>query len=160
MIKIKNNFLTTEEYNKLNEVFLSQTFPWNFINGKTHPSITGLEEFQFIHLFYDCGIVSNYFNLIQPFIDKLKPKSLYKVKANLNVYNSVLKEYDSHVDILNFKGTTGVYYLNTNDGYTRIGKKKIMSESNKIVLFNATQKHAGTNCTNSNYRIVLNFNYV
>ena len=160
MIKIKKNFLNKEEYTLLNNAFLHKDFPWNFINSKTHADITGLGEFQFVHLFYDCGITSGYFNMIQPFIDKLKPKSLYKVKANLNVYNSVLKEYDAHIDILNFKGTTGIYYLNTNDGYTKVGSKKIMSEANTIVLFNAAQKHQGTNCTDCNYRIVLNFNYV
>ena len=135
-------------------------FPWNFSNFKTSIDKVELNEFQFTHLFYDSQITSPYFNMMQPFIDKIKPKQLYKIKANLNVYNNILKEYDQHVDIKNLNGTTAIFYLNTNNGYTKVGNKKIMSEANKIVFFNSDTKHQGTNCTNSNYRIVVNINYV
>ena len=143
----------------LNNNFMHWKFPWNFSNFKTALDKTGLNEFQFTHLFYDSGILSPYFKMLQPLLDRIKPKNLYKIKANLNVYNSALKEYAPHIDIENFKGTTAIYYLNTNNGYTKIKKKKIMSEANKIVFFDSTQKHQGTNCTDCNYRIVLNFNY-
>ena len=40
-----------------------------------------------------------------------------------------------------------------------IGDKKVESKSNRMVLFNSNQKHYGTNSTNFNNRIVINFNY-
>jgi hypothetical protein len=40
-----------------------------------------------------------------------------------------------------------------------IGDKKIDSKENRIVLFNANEKHYGTNSTNCNNRMVINFNY-
>ena len=37
--------------------------------------------------------------------------------------------------------------------------KKVKSEENRIVIFDAKMKHAGTNTTNQKKRVVLNLNY-
>ena len=53
-----------------------------------------------------------------------------------------------------------IYYVNTNNGYTLFkNNKKVMSEKNKLVIFDANTEHASTTCTNQDYRIVINFNY-
>ena len=66
--------------------------------------------------------------------------------------------FDKHVDQF-FNSKAAVYYVNDNNGYTMIGDKKIISKSNRIVFFDADTKHYGTNSTNYNNRIVINFNY-
>ena len=67
-------------------------------------------------------------------------------------------KYEEHVD-QTFKCKVALYYINDNNGYTMIGDKKVESKSNRMVLFNSNQKHYGTNSTNFNNRIVINFNY-
>ena len=56
--------------------------------------------------------------------------------------------------------TTGLLYLNTNNGYTKIGNKKIQSIENRIVIFPSDVYHFGTNATNLTNRTVINFVYV
>ena len=41
-----------------------------------------------------------------------------------------------------------------------IGDEKVESKGNRIVMFNANTKHYGTNSTNCNNRVVINFNYI
>ena len=40
-----------------------------------------------------------------------------------------------------------------------IGKEKVESKKNRIVLFKANEDHYGTNSTNCKNRMVINFNY-
>jgi hypothetical protein len=49
-----------------------------------------------------------------------------------------------------------IYYLNTCDGYTMIGDKKINSVSGNAVLFDANKIHYGTGPKNDKFRYVLN----
>ena len=37
--------------------------------------------------------------------------------------------------------------------------KKIISEKNKLVIFDGNTEHQSTTCTDKDYRIVINFNY-
>ena len=91
-------------------------------------------------------------------MDKLKPLSLVRIKANLNPPSEKIVETAYHKD-QDFKCKGAIYYVNDNDGYTIIDKEKVLSKKNRMVLFNANQKHFGTNSTNRNNRMVINFNY-
>ena len=84
--------------------------------------------------------------------------SLVRIKANLNPPTEKIVESAYHKD-QNFKCKTAIYYVNNNNGYTLIGKEKILSKENRIVLFDSDVKHLGTNSTNCNNRMVINFNY-
>ena len=70
-----------------------------------------------------------------------------------------------HIDIQNpeLKSilTTGIFYVNNNDGYTLLEDgTKIESVANRFVSFSAETNHSGTSCTNTNRRVVLNLNYI
>lgn len=56
---------------------------------------------------------------------------------------------------------TAIFYINTNNGYTKfnIKKKIVKSKANRLVKFPAKIKHTGTTCTDKDERIVLNINY-
>ena len=56
---------------------------------------------------------------------------------------------------------TAILYLNTNNGYTKFESgEKITSVENKLIIFNAKEKHSGTtNSCEQPYRVVLNLNY-
>ena len=62
----------------------------------------------------------------------------------------------------NKKLKTAIYYVNTNNGYTKFKKnnKKIISEKNKLIIFDNDLEHTGSTCTDDRLRVVINFNYV
>ena len=65
-----------------------------------------------------------------------------------------------HTDVpSNFKSKTAVYYVNSNDGYTKFEGNKIESVANRMIVFDSRINHTGTTCTNTKRRLVINFNY-
>ncbi len=128
------------------------------INNKVS-SDEGLFKLQFEHLFYiNNNINSNFFNYVKPVLDKLKPKALIRIKANLNPISEKILKSSYHTD-QKFKCKIALYYVNDNNGYTVIEEEKILCKKNRMVLFNSNVKHFGTNSTNCNNRMVINFNY-
>ena len=68
-----------------------------------------------------------------------------------------------HIDFdeKKYKIHTGILYVNTNNGYTKFSNGEIVkSEENKYVEFDSQLEHTGTSCTDQDYRIVINFNYL
>ena len=158
MFKITDNYLSEEDNLILKTIMESNEFPWFFVNKKVSTD-EGLFKSQFEHLFYiNNNINSNFFNYVKPLLDKLKPKALIRIKANLNPPSEKIVESAYHKD-QEFKCKVAIYYVNDNDGYTLIGKEKILSKKNRMVFFNSDVKHLGTNSTNCNNRMVINFNY-
>ena len=162
MLKVVDNFLDKEDFMKLQLYMLDpQVFPWYFQNTKDFEVDEDLNQYQFTHIFFkDYKPFSDYFHLLQPLLKKLEVKSLIKVKANLNPYSPKLYKGHFHTDTP-FNSLTAIYYLNENNGYTLFEKnnKKVKSEENRIVIFDAKMKHTGTNTTNQKKRVVLNLNY-
>tara|TARA_A100000171_G_scaffold5880_1_gene4632 strand:- start:13 stop:492 length:480 start_codon:yes stop_codon:yes gene_type:complete len=158
MFKVIDNYLKLDEHLDLKSIMESDEFSW-FYNPEKVIGDRGLFKSQFVHIFYKDNIVnSKFFNYLNPIIKKLKTLSLIHIKANLNPISHKLIKFGKHAD-QSFKCKAALYYLNDNNGYTMIGKDKVESKSNRIVLFDANQDHYGTNSTNCNNRIVINFNY-
>tara|TARA_R100001163_G_C4909938_1_gene94716 strand:+ start:42 stop:521 length:480 start_codon:yes stop_codon:yes gene_type:complete len=158
MFKVIDNYLKLDEHLDLKSIMESDEFSW-FYNPEKVIGDGGLFKSQFVHIFYKDNIVnSKFFNYLNPIIKKLKTLSLIHIKANLNPISHKLIKFGKHAD-QSFKCKAALYYLNDNNGYTMIGKNKVESKSNRIVLFDANQDHYGTNSTNCNNRIVINFNY-
>ena len=158
MFKVIDNYLDVDQHLILKTIMESNEFPWFYYDSKVSTD-KGLFKFQFNHIFYiDNNINSNFFNHLKPILDKLKPLSLVRIKANLNPPTENIFESVYHQD-QNFKCKAAIYYVNDNNGYTLIGKEKILSKENRIVLFDSDVKHLGTNSTNCNNRMVINFNY-
>ena len=160
MFEIKDNYLSVEDHLVLKTIMESNTFPWFYTKGKSkRVDKPELFDHQFNHIFYiDDNINSNFFKHLNPILDKLKPDSLVRIKANLNPPSENIIEYDYHQD-QKFKCKAAIYYLNDNDGYTVINKEKVLSKKNRMVFFDSDVKHFGTNSTNCNNRMLINFNY-
>ena len=166
MFKVIDNFLDINEFNIIKENFFGNNFPWYFQDRKDleeedKENQRELNQSQFTHVFYvDHKPNSSQFDIIQPLLKKLKVKSLIRIKANLIPYSPKLYEGYFHTDNP-FSCLSAIYYINTNNGYTHFEKnnKKVESQENRIVMFDSTLKHRGTNTTNQKKRIVLNFNY-
>ena len=170
MFKIIDNFLDKEIFLKIQyEICSSVFFAWYFQEFKDFKASASvdkitqrdLNQYQFTHLFYDkYRPHSDSFSLLEPLLNKLKVKSLIRIKANLIPYSSKFYNGYFHTDT-EHKNLTAIYYLNTNNGYTTFEKnnKKVESKENRIVIFDSQMKHKGTNTTDKKKRVLLNINY-
>jgi hypothetical protein len=155
-VDVIDNLLDQADYNNLSSAVLDQGFPWYFSASKVednHP--------QFVHTFvYNSAVTSDYIKYLDPIFKKLNVKRLFRVKLNYTSKTSEIINYAFHQDV-NIACKTAVYYINTNNGYTRIKDgKDIDSKANRIAIFNSSLEHAGSSCTDQNYRIILNINYL
>ena len=157
---IIDNFLKNDDFLKLQNLFLGPWIPWYFNNSVARKGETS--HFQFVHVFYDDLIPkSSFFNDIYPIIEIINPKALIRIKANLGTKTIVNEQTGFHNDVLNFTCKTAILYLNTNDGYTEFEDgTKIKSVENRFVEFDSTIKHTGVTQTDTQTRVLLNFNYV
>ena len=156
-MKIINNVLTNEEFLKIENTFTSAFFPWFISKGV----LFGQKNYQFTHTFYQNFLIrSDQFVLIEPILKNLNPSAIIRIKANLLTKAGKIIEHGMHTDVEIENSKTAVYYVNTNNGYTKFENgKKINSQANTLVIFNSNIEHTGTTCTDKDYRIVLNLNY-
>jgi hypothetical protein len=181
MIKIEDNFLEQDKFERLQGILMAKWRPdssepplrriaWYYItpivygNGGT---ASGNGDFQFIHSFYgDLHPSSNAFPEVGCILEKLKVAALFRIKANLRTRTSEINESPFHVDIAFLpeeklkQVLTSILYINSNNGYTRFEDgTKVESVANRLVTFPANMNHCGTSCTDENVRVVINFNY-
>ena len=162
-MKIYKNFLPEKEFKIIKDMFYDKDFPWYYSPILIESSKNKKYDFQFVHLFYDrSNVNSNFFKNFEFFLKFIKAFSLLRLKANLLPQTSKNIEGGMHTDYSNKNFiTTGILYINNNNGYTRFENGKIIkSEENKYVEFNSNIKHTGSTCTDQHTRIVLNVNYV
>jgi len=163
MYKIIDDFLNESDFLKIKESLLSDEFPWyyNKVLDRTLVSLESKEyNFQFTHNFYkDGNPSSNAVFLLDPIINKISPKTILRIKANLNVKTEKIIEHGHHVDFDDC--TTAIFYVNSNNGKTIFQNGSVVeSLENRLLIFNSNLMHSGTTCTNENVRCVINFNYI
>ena len=92
------------------------------------------------------------------------PAILSRAKLNINYNTETIFEHGYHNDCAKshmHMFESAVFYLNTNDGYTKFEDGSIVeSVANRIVKFPASLRHTGSSCTNAKYRMVLNLLYI
>ena len=154
-MKIIDDFLSEDEYQDLCSFIQDSRFPWTY--GKT---ISESKFCQLTHCFYQFDVPTQFFQNVEFFREKLEMASLVRIKANLNPVTETLQIHDDawHNDFDNM--TTAIYYLNTNNGFTKFENgDKVNSVANRIVIFDSNLKHTGTSCTDSYARLLINLNY-
>jgi|DEB0MinimDraft_6_1074348.scaffolds.fasta_scaffold06581_5 hypothetical protein len=165
-MKIYKNFLSEKEFNIVEGVMANNGFPWYYGPVLPDKLISAKDyNFQLAHTFYedDQIISSSYIHIIDCFKKKIKWLSLLRAKANLLLKSHKKIEHGMHIDIStkSKKYTTGIFYLNNNNGYTKFKNGTIVkSERNKYVEFNGHLQHTGTTCTDKETRVILNLNYI
>jgi hypothetical protein len=157
-IKIIKDCLSKEDFTNLKNTLFSDYFAWYLNSGVNTPTDNYT---QFTHTFYNNYTQnSNLLDNLKPIINILNPLALIRVKANLLTKTEKIIKHGFHCD-QDFKCTTAIFYANNNNGFTEFESgEKIYSEENKLVIFDTFLKHTGTTCTDSNERIVINFNFV
>jgi len=162
MIKIFKNFLSNQVFENIKKTICNEKyFPWYC----SHIISENDNKTQFVHTFFENSrVYSSYFDLLFPIFDVIKPFTLLRVKVNLGVRTENHEEGGMHIDYestKDYKVTTGILYLNTNNGYTKLeNNKKIISKENTYIEFSSNIKHTGVTCTDERTRIVLNLNYI
>ena len=96
---------------------------------------------------------------------KNKYKNLPKdiiLNENLNLINQKMnKEIENNKKQSSYDGKTAIYYVNTNNGYTKFEDGTVVnSVENRCVVFDSSLRHTGTTCTDQKTRVVINFCYV
>ena len=162
-MKIIDNFLSKSDFEVTQQFFLGDSFTWHLM-----PSIAnkrqGLDQYQFVHTFFDISkpYLQQYSNFLTPIFSKLQAKYILRVKANLRPRTSTGVLSDYHVD-MSLNQQTAIFYLNTNNGYTKFQDntlQDVSSVANRLLTFYGGLKHCGASATDSNYRILLNINYI
>ena len=160
MINIKDNLLQEDVFNDIKTKMTSNVFGWFYHEGRVFED-DGLPALT--HSFYDYNKVeSSFYNILSPIIEACKMKSIIKIKANFDYKNAKSFKTASHTDlekpIEGFK--TGIFYLNSNNGKTYFEKGDLIdSVANRFVSFSQHLKHGTQTHTDTNYRIVINFNW-
>ena len=156
-MKIIDDFLPSDEFEKLKSVLMGEDFPWYYRNSLVE---RGDKNFGLGHLFYDpFGPASAYHNILNYTLQKLECKKIHRIKAGLNPRTLFHNENGYHTDGYDCSYTS-ILYMNTNNGWTHIeGYDRVESVSNRMVIFDPNLKHTGVTCTNEKRRVMINYNY-
>ena len=163
VIKEHKNFLPEKEFLTLRDTMQARQFPWYLTKYVVDTIKNDKDNFQFVHLFYNHASNSDHFHILTPIIEILNPLVVIRIKANLLTRTNKHKEHGMHVDFTTKHANvrTGIYYVDTNNGYTKFKNGKIIkSEANKYIEFDSKLYHTGATCTNESTRTVINFNYI
>ena len=170
-VTVIDNFLDPKSFEDIQETMMNREFPWywgdSVVYTKQVPDdrqpllCDEIYDFQFTHMFFQGNkVMSKYYNNIVPILNKLECNGVYRIKANLNpIKPRDIVEHEYHVD--NYVTPyTSIFYLNTNNGYTKFEDGTIVeSVANRFVTFPNHTEHTGTSTSDSDYRLVVNFNY-
>ena len=171
--KVIDNFLDEKYFDSLVTLFTDKTkkgntiMPWFFqssiVYGEGHknwPEDQG-KLFYMAHMIYHRNVpASPHYDDLIPLLNKLDARCVLRIKANLFPNTEILHEHPMHADY-SFFHSAAVLSLNTCDGYTKLKDgTKIDSVANRILLFDASEKHCSTTTTNVPARINININYI
>ena len=167
-IQVFDNYLPIHTFQEIKDYYTSEIFPWFFGNAVKENSTDTNNDYnwQLYHMLYHTpNMISDHNTVLLPLYDKLNFGVLVKSKVNCNHITNNIIEHGMHNDIevgnLVDVVTTAVYYLNTNNGYTKFEDGTIVeSVENRLVTFPASTKHTGSTCTDQKCRIVFNINYI
>jgi hypothetical protein len=165
-----DNFLGKKEFDELQKLLMSSEMPWYYCPGIDYKDDEN--KFQFFYIFYDPYYPFLLFDKLEPIISTIIPTAIIRIKANLITRTPKIVENEYHHDIPLYDDknkkpteklkqlTTAIFYVNTNNGYTKFEDgTKIESVANRMLFFSTDMDHTGTSCTDEKTRVIINFNY-
>lgn len=172
MIKIQKEFLQQGPLLNIVNLVKNPNFPLY----KSDSLTTNKKDFHFSHIIYENnkGVVSDTYHHFQPVFEALDVQVLVRAKINLTIKeptNRIIGGY--HIDLSKTVDDKkipldelkiAILYLNTTNGQTWIKKDneivKVDCIENSVVTFPNTLEHTATSHTDTNFRYVLNINYI
>tara|TARA_Y100000356_G_C11249554_1_gene286180 strand:+ start:204 stop:674 length:471 start_codon:yes stop_codon:yes gene_type:complete len=155
-MEVIDNFLSEKEFIDIKKTIMHRSFPLYFAD---YINDNDKSNYYFLHFFYDEFVpMSPFMNILEPLIKKLKIKALLRAKVNCFPRTEKLIIYEPHRDY-DFSHNGAILYLNNCDGGTYVGDKFFQSKENRVLLFDSSQKHSSTNCTDQKCRYNININF-
>ena len=176
-ISIIDNFLPEEDFKKLLGIIESPEMAWYFTPGISDDSATAqiqgnnpLDNYMFAHMFYNEYLPRSVFFddvkdlVLSHLIERvgIAWNSLVRIKVNLYQRTNEVNVHPWHTDSTQMPLLKGaLLMLNTCDGYTGFADgTEVDSVANRMVLFNAHERHHSCSTSNAQRRLTLNINYV
>lgn len=168
-IKVIDNFLSKKSFKKIEDIILSDQFPWYWVQQSTWEKTKhGKDSFLCHSIQYKEAINSSFCeDIMQPIQSKLKYSELLRAKLNLQYNRGTAIKTNYHSDFPEYVDqhkffSTAILYLTTCNGYTQFecNKAKIRSVANRLVLFPGELCHRGVCQTDTNRRVLLNINFI
>jgi hypothetical protein len=159
MIQTFDNYINSHDFETMQQYFMGEFIPWSYNQGVDFPNDG---KFQFVnYIYYENQWMQNGLGPVQFVIEKIKPLTVGRIKANLLVPTPEIVVNDFHTDMPSpEKFTTAIFYINDNDGYTEFEDGTIIeSVANRMVIFPSHMKHRGTSAT-TDRRVLINFNFI
>ena len=159
-IKITDNFLPLQISDDICSLLLGKDFPRYYNPSVTSNTDESPTNEYFTHLFYGKNrVCSDFYAIIEPIVLLIKPRSLFRIKANMYPVSEKIKEHGLHTDTEWDDVKMAVYYVNDNNGYTALADgKKIESVKNRIVELAPLVSHTSSTST-TGVRVTVNFNW-
>jgi len=166
MINIVDDYLDEKDWKALHTLMCGRaedghSLPWYmntsvaFLEGDEDPS-----HFYFSHMFYwECEYKSQHVDYIMPILEKMKPRALIRIKANLYPNTHKVIEHAKHKD-MTFENNGALYMVNSCDGFTNFNGEKVESVANRMVFFDPQEWHNSSTTSNTQSRVTINFNYL
>ena len=143
-----DNFLDEQSFQNLQNIMFGENFCWVYNGAIDYEDDE--DKFQFTHSFYknNIGPSSQQYGKLSHILNKIKPKEIYRIKANLLTRTQKIIPNTFHTDIgknelidalkkaslqvpdsrelwrtkissiETISYTTAIFYINSNDGYT------------------------------------------
>ena len=116
------------------------------------------------HMFLQQGFQSQWFRVLAPILNVIRPLALYRIQANLTIQQKEKRRSIFHIDsnekVKHGTMVTSIFYMNTTNGPTILEDgTEIECRANRLVSYPYDVYHAGILCTDQPYRVVINFNY-
>jgi hypothetical protein len=153
--RIVDDFLEIGDYNNLVNDLLGDQFDWYHNHDSNRDDLH-----YFAHIFYtNYGFSSKFANKLNPFIKKINPASFVHIRATLFSKSEEVVEF-APTNEFAFKHKCVLYFVNDNDGYTKLPcGTKLHSKDNRAVFFDVDKPYIDTTCTNDVFRMTMAFNY-
>ena len=159
-MQVIDNFLDDKQFDTLQSELTSWHFPWYYEKGRVTKE-DGLPSLS--HNFYHSNTIkSHWYETIRPIIEKNNMLAVRRIKANFDYAHDKPSRLTLHTDaIVGFEGLkTGIFYVNTNNGKTYFEDGNIVdSVANRMLIFDGKIKHGTITHTDTNTRIIINFNW-
>jgi hypothetical protein len=172
-----DNFLDKKNFDNILDVIpVGLAWGFNQTIADTEETPVNPTDHYWTHLFYGLnprseGGVSAYLPfvfsnhdqsaiILAPILEKLDPRFVMRIKANLYPNTPKLVEHNQHRDFA-YHHCGALFSVNTCDGYTRLHDgTKVNSVANRMLIFDAGEPHSSTSTTNQMARINININFI
>ena len=184
--RIYDNCLPSDDFILIKEQLLGPHFAWNYNSKVVSKKYTGTipvindyadeddDMYQFTHLLYLAKgpgpYAPNRIDECESILNVLNARGWLKIKANLGTKDPVHMSGGWHHDMhwpeegdtrIPYDDTlTAILYMNTNNGYTLLETGyKVESVENRLVIFPNNVLHTGVSQTDTNTRVLINFDF-